>query len=146
MRKIRKTSMYSGDGSGGTIREVLHCGSSNYFAENGISNEKADIIDKGNFEISEYFEIEKITALHLNQNSKILTLGGDHSITFPIIKAHHQKYASLDILQIDAHPIDFLKNLTSLLNLFQKSLSKMLGKDYYTQNSLKMIVYLKVEL
>jgi agmatinase len=86
------------------IREVLHCGSSNYFAENGISIEKADIIDKGDFDISDYFEIEKITALHLNQNSKILTLGGDHSITFPIIKAHHPKYAALDILQIDAHP------------------------------------------
>jgi len=86
------------------IREVLHCGSSNYFAENGISIEKADIIDKGDFDISDYFEIEKITALHLNQNSKILTLGGDHSITFPIIKAHHPKYPALDILQIDAHP------------------------------------------
>ncbi len=86
------------------IREVLHCGSSNYFAENGISIEKADIIDKGDFDISDYFKIEKITALHLNQNSKILTLGGDHSITFPIIKAHHPKYPALDILQIDAHP------------------------------------------
>ena len=86
------------------IREVLHCGSSNYFAENGISIENADIVDKGDFEIYEYFEIEHITKEHLKLNGKIFTLGGDHSITYPIIKAHHQKYPILDILQIDAHP------------------------------------------
>ena len=49
-------------------------------------------------------------------------------------------------LQKEAHPIDFLKNLSSLLNLFQKSMSKTLGKGNYIQNSLKMIVYLNVEL
>ena len=34
---------------------------------------------------------------------KILTLGGDHSITFPVIKALSKKYSSIDILHIDAH-------------------------------------------
>jgi len=86
------------------IREALHCGSSNYFAENGISIESALIKDQGDFEISKYFDIENITKRHLDLKCKILTLGGDHSITFPIIKAHHQKYPQLDILQIDAHP------------------------------------------
>lgn len=86
------------------IREVLNCGSLNLFAENGISIENSMIEDKGDFEISEYFDIEEITSNHLESSSKIVTLGGDHSITFPIIKAHHQKYPTLDILQIDAHP------------------------------------------
>ena len=36
-------------------------------------------------------------------DTKVFTLGGDHSITFPIIKAHHQNYPILDILHIDAH-------------------------------------------
>ena len=84
------------------IREVLHCGSSNYYAENGINIESSLIEDKGDFEIKEYFEIEKITRQHLDLSGKILTLGGDHSITFPIIKAYHRKYPVLDIFQIDA--------------------------------------------
>ena len=53
--------------------------------------------------VQDYFEIETITKTHLASTSKILTLGGDHSITFPIIKAFHEKYPRLDILQIDAH-------------------------------------------
>lgn len=85
------------------IREALHSGSSNYFTENLVSIENSRIVDKGDFEIDEYFDIEKITEQHLNSNSKILTLGGDHSITYPIIKAFHKKYPKLDILHIDAH-------------------------------------------
>lgn len=84
------------------IRKALHSGSMNLYTENGISIENF-IDDKGDFEISEYFDIEKITKTHLDLNSKILTLGGDHSITFPIIKAYHEKYPKLDILHIDAH-------------------------------------------
>jgi len=85
------------------IREVLNCGSMNLFTEKGISIENSLIKDKGDFEISEYFDIEKITTSHINSNSKVFSLGGDHSITFPIIKAHQRKYPKLDILHIDAH-------------------------------------------
>ena len=85
------------------IREALNCGSLNMYAENGISIENKMIEDKGDFEISDYFDIEAITKKHLDLNHKIFTLGGDHSITFPIIKAHAQKYPKLDILHIDAH-------------------------------------------
>ncbi|MGY8913747.1 MAG: agmatinase [Flavobacteriales bacterium] len=85
------------------IREALHSGSMNYFAEVGTTIESSQIVDKGDFEITSYFDIEEITRTHLNANSKILTLGGDHSITFPIVKALHEKYPVLDILHIDAH-------------------------------------------
>ncbi|MEP0984126.1 agmatinase [Ekhidna sp.] len=85
------------------IREALHCGSANYFTENLTSIESTRIIDKGDFEIADYFDIEQITEKHLQSNAKVLTLGGDHSITYPIIKAHTKKYPKLDILQIDAH-------------------------------------------
>ncbi len=33
----------------------------------------------------------------------ICMLGGEHSISAPIIKAHHEKYENLSVLQIDAH-------------------------------------------
>ena len=85
------------------IRKALNSGSINLFAENGISIENEKIIDKGDFEISSYFNIEEITQKHLKEGNKIFTLGGDHSITFPIIKAYHKKYPKLDILHIDAH-------------------------------------------
>tara|TARA_R110002051_G_scaffold115396_1_gene188493 strand:- start:917 stop:1693 length:777 start_codon:yes stop_codon:yes gene_type:complete len=85
------------------IREALHSGSMNYFAEDGTSIESSQIQDKGDFEISSYFDIEEITTSHLKEHQKILTFGGDHSITFPIIKALHEKYPVLDILHIDAH-------------------------------------------
>lgn len=85
------------------IREALNCGSGNMFTENLISIETPNIEDKGDFEISEYFDIEKITENHLKSDAKILTLGGDHSITFPIIKAYSKKYSKFDILHIDAH-------------------------------------------
>ena len=86
------------------IREALTCGSSNLFSEGGISIKKSNIEDKGDFEIDDYFSIEVLTKNHIDSNCKILTLGGDHSITFPIIKAYSEKYPNLDILQIDAHP------------------------------------------
>lgn len=86
------------------IRDALNSGSSNMFSENLIAIENLKIEDKGDFEISTYFDIEKITKKHLNSDAKVFTLGGDHSITFPIIKAHRIKYPKLDILHIDAHP------------------------------------------
>jgi arginase len=85
------------------IREALNCGSANMFAENLTSIENSKIEDKGDFKILNYFDIEKITKTHLDSGAKVFTLGGDHSITFPIIKAHFEKYSKLDILHIDAH-------------------------------------------
>lgn len=85
------------------IRKALFSGSLNLFAENGISIENPLVVDKGDFSISSYFDIEKITVQHLQENPRIFTLGGDHSITYPIIKALQQKYPVIDILHIDAH-------------------------------------------
>ena len=85
------------------IREALNCGSINMYSENLTSIDNSKIEDKGDFEIINYFDIEKITKTHLDSGAKVFTLGGDHSITFPIIKAHFEKYSKLDILHIDAH-------------------------------------------
>ncbi len=85
------------------IREALHCGSMNLFAENGVSVENKNIDDQGDFEITDYMDVEEITKTHLESGAKVFTIGGDHSITYPIIKAHHDRYPKLDILHIDAH-------------------------------------------
>tara|TARA_R110002051_G_scaffold143507_8_gene216544 strand:- start:1535 stop:2317 length:783 start_codon:yes stop_codon:yes gene_type:complete len=85
------------------IRKALYSDSMNLCTEFGVSIQNDIISDKGDFAIKDYFDIESITKKHLDLDSKILTLGGDHSITFPIIKAFHNKYTKLDILHIDAH-------------------------------------------
>ncbi|MDX1333747.1 MAG: agmatinase [Robiginitalea sp.] len=85
------------------IREALKGGSMNLYAENG-ADLSGSFEDLGDFQIKEYFEIESLTRTHLEQGQKLFTLGGDHSITFPILRALKHRYPVLDILQIDAHP------------------------------------------
>lgn len=85
------------------IREALYSDSSNLFAENMQSINELNITDKGDFDIDDYFDIEKITLKNLENKAKVLTLGGDHSITYPIIKAFSKHYNKIDILHIDAH-------------------------------------------
>ena len=85
------------------IRKAYHSDSANYFAENG-SNISPDVLqDTGNYEIKDYFDITAITAKNLQDDKPLLTLGGDHSITYPIMQAFHTKFGKVDILHIDAH-------------------------------------------
>ena len=85
------------------IRDAYHSASANYFAESGLEILPELWDDKGDFEIDDYFQIEEITAKHLGKDSPLLTLGGDHSITYPILKAFNKVYGKIDILHIDAH-------------------------------------------
>lgn len=85
------------------IRKAYHSASANYFAENGMEILPEMLADKGDFEIKSYFDIQKITSKHLASKSPLITLGGDHSISYPLLKAHHEKYGAVDILHIDAH-------------------------------------------
>ena len=75
----------------------------NLFTEDG-ADLTGSFEDLGDFSVSEYLEIESLTRTHLEKGQKLFTLGGDHSITFPIIRALQRKYPKFDILQIDAHP------------------------------------------
>jgi agmatinase len=48
-------------------------------------------------------ELYKVSKQIVEQNKFQITLGGEHAITSPIVKAHLEKYPSLAVLQIDAH-------------------------------------------
>jgi len=85
------------------IRKALYSESSNLYAENGVSVETLDIVDKGDFDITEYFDIATITQDNSKENVRLFTLGGDHSISYPVIKALNEYLPQLDILHIDAH-------------------------------------------
>ena len=86
------------------IRQTLHNGAGNYWTENTFNPiEHVQFQDVGNLSIKDYTEIEFEVREMLNAGKRTLTIGGDHSITYPIIKAYYQLYQDFEILQIDAH-------------------------------------------
>lgn len=85
------------------IRKTLNNGASNYFSESGINIQTEQIIDVGDLEIERYEVIAETVQTNLDIQTRVLTLGGDHSITFPVFKALRKHYAAVDILHIDAH-------------------------------------------
>jgi agmatinase len=84
------------------IRKAMTSPSTNSFSELGVDLNEIALIDVGNFKPN-YEEIENICKQHLEEADKLFTLGGDHSIAFPIVKAIAEKRGKFDILQIDAH-------------------------------------------
>jgi len=85
------------------IRKAFISESANRFAESAAEITSDLIEDKGDFNISEYFDIEDVTLANLNKNIPLITLGGDHSITYPILRAINSIYGTVEILHIDAH-------------------------------------------
>lgn len=85
------------------IRGFYNSSSANYFAENGLEILPEIFEDKGDFEISTYFDIEKLTSENIKNNTCLMTLGGDHSITYPVIKAFNKVHGAVDMIHIDAH-------------------------------------------
>lgn len=85
------------------VRKFLHSDSSNPFTELGVNIQTFDIQDVGDFTPSKYFDIQHFTEKNCSVESKLITLGGDHSITYPLLRAYSKVKGPFDILQIDAH-------------------------------------------
>jgi agmatinase len=91
------------------IREELHSGSSNLWTEDGIDlgrqntfHEAGDVaIPDGE---SAFAAIEAAVKQTLDLGYPLICLSGDHSVTYPTIKAFHSHYPDLTILHFDAHP------------------------------------------
>lgn len=49
------------------------------------------------------FQIESQAAEIIEQGVRLLSIGGDHFVTWPLLKAHAQKYGPLALVQFDAH-------------------------------------------
>ncbi len=91
------------------IRKALFSYSANLFSERGIDlGHSPDWLDVGDLDLTKgtdaFMEIEKATTELLSAQMRVVTLGGDHSITYPLIRAHAKVYTNLNILQFDAHP------------------------------------------
>ena len=85
------------------IREAYRSESSNYYAENGKEIHPEQFEDCGDHNIEEYLQIEQLTLRQLEGQQPLITLGGDHSITYPVLRAFYKVYGPMDILHIDAH-------------------------------------------
>jgi agmatinase len=48
-------------------------------------------------------EIEAYAAKLLTSQANMLTMGGDHFITYPLLRAHHARYGPLSLVHFDAH-------------------------------------------
>jgi len=49
-------------------------------------------------------QIEVTIESLLERGVYVLSLGGDHAMTYPILRAYGKRYDNLNILQLDAHP------------------------------------------
>lgn len=85
------------------IRNAYKSDSANCFSESGLELQPKVFNDLGDFTIDDYFDIERITTRNLDSKQPLITLGGDHSITYPILRAITDLHGPVNILHIDAH-------------------------------------------
>lgn len=90
------------------IREALACDASNHWTELGVDlGGEAVYEDAGDLQFAEedaVLGIESAISAMILGGVRPVSLGGDHSITYPIVKAVARKYADLTIFHFDAHP------------------------------------------
>jgi len=120
------------------IRKALHNGSSNLIAETGISlDNNPHFNDIGDFEIAP--GVEAFMSIEDKMNNVLecgglpLTLGGDHAITYPILRAMARHHNSITILHFDAHPDlhdnyegNHLSHASSFARIMEENLAKRL--------------------
>ena len=90
------------------IRGALKCDASNSWTELGVNlGAAAAYEDAGDLAFTEaeaFGAIESGLGALIDQGKRPVSLGGDHSITYPILKAFAKTYRELTILHFDAHP------------------------------------------
>jgi arginase len=90
------------------IREALHCAASNDWTELGVNLGAPGMYqDGGDLHFRDedaHAAIEAGIGKLLQAGNTPVSLGGDHSITYPIVKAFAKRYSALTIVHFDAHP------------------------------------------
>jgi arginase len=108
------SSYLRGPGSApGKIREAWRSGASNQWSELGLDVGAAGAFrDTGDLRLGnsrekvadDLLQIERAIGEMLEKGEHPVSLGGDHSVTYPILKAFRQRYSELTIIHFDAHP------------------------------------------
>ena len=121
------------------IRKALYEGSLNRGTENGCSiANNHNWQDSGNLNLTTadpfVHTIEAWITQRLKQGERVLTLGGDHSITYPIIRAYARQFSQLTIVHLDAHSDlydEFKGNCLSNACPFARIMEEELVQDLY---------------
>jgi agmatinase len=106
-----KSSFLRGPAKGPqAIREAWTDEEHSAWTELRIDLEKAlTMVDLGDMDVSGQFSevserIESKVSSVLEKEAVPIILGGDHSISYPIVRALAKKFGALDVLHFDAHP------------------------------------------
>jgi arginase len=100
-------------GAPAKIREALRSDASNKWSESGVDvGEAGAFVDAGDLKlrdspgkmVEDFAKITHAISALLEENEHPISLGGDHSVTYPIIKAFAPRYPDLTIIHFDAHP------------------------------------------
>ena len=91
------------------IRRELFSESGNTYTETGLNLRGADVLeDVGDAPLREDDgDVDRITeavAAQLRDGRRVVSLGGDHSVTFPILKAYTAAFPNISVVHFDAHP------------------------------------------
>jgi len=91
------------------IRRALHCGSANLCSELGVDlRDNPRFVDVGDHQVPDdhegFLAIESVIAEILDRGAAPLVLGGDHAISYPVLRAVHGVHGAVNILHFDAHP------------------------------------------
>jgi arginase len=90
------------------IREAFRSDSSNAWSETGVDLSAPDLWeDSGDLDLSEddsaFDVIEKAAGDLIDDGQRPVCLGGDHSVTYPILRAFGERFSEITIVHFDAH-------------------------------------------
>ncbi len=96
----------------GVIRRALGSEAGNAFSERGIRVWPSDaVVDHGDLKVTSRARvrapidaIERGVARALAITPQLVLLGGDHAVTYPVMRAMSQRWGRLSVLHFDAHP------------------------------------------
>jgi agmatinase len=91
------------------IRSALRSPSSNLCTESGLDlGAERGLTDAGDLEVpagaAAVAAIEQGILRLLDTGTHVLALGGDHAITYPVVRAHARHHRGLTLVHLDAHP------------------------------------------
>jgi arginase len=90
------------------IRDALRCDSSNLWTELGVDvGADGACADAGDLRFGEsdaFATIEQAVDALLEKRQRPVCLGGDHSISYPILRAFGRRFKDLTLIHFDAHP------------------------------------------
>ncbi|MEI7770836.1 MAG: agmatinase [Chloroflexales bacterium] len=92
------------------IRAALHSGAMNLCAESGHDlgaderwRDLGDVVIPAG-DAAALAAIHTAAAAVLARGARLLALGGDHAVSFPLLRAYGQAHPGLTVLHLDAHP------------------------------------------